>query len=215
MYKYPNGRILIFAKAPVAGEVKTRLQTILTADQCAHLQRKLIERTLDTAINSDICPIELWCSVNTTHPFFSQCRDRYAIPLASQHGDNLGERMFTALQQTLQSADFAIVIGCDCVALNATHLEQAGDSLAQQHYSVVLAPAEDGGYALIGARQADQQLFNNVDWGTDTVLESTRQNLAAMDCQWHELATLWDIDRPSDLQRLRKRNHFGLDLSDL
>ena len=91
-----------------------------------------------------------------------------------------------------------IVIGSDCPALTPSHLRQAADVLREGR-DVVVIPAEDGGYVLIGSRRPQPGLFNGMTWGTDQVMAQTRQRLAHSGLTWRELPPLWDVDRPADL----------------
>lgn len=196
-----GGRLLVFAKAPIPGEVKTRLMPRLDGYACARLQRKLVEHTLQTALAAALCPVELWCAPDYAHPFFAACAAKFNIKLRAQQGNDLGMRMHHALTTTLEYADFALIIGCDCPALDGWYLAQASQALAAG-VPVVLGPAEDGGYVLIGVRRLKSDLFAGIAWGTSTVLDQTRERLRNLECPWRELSPLWDLDRPSDLCRL-------------
>lgn len=198
---YPSGRLLIFAKAPVPGRVKTRLMPRLDAETCARLQRRLIERTLAMAVESALCPTELWCAPDCTHRFLIESARKFHARMRRQRGRDLGTRMHLALSSALVNAQFGIIVGCDCPALDATYLTQACQMLADG-IPVVLGPAEDGGYVLIGARRTTATLFDDIAWGTSAVLEQTRARLKNLNWRWRELAPLWDIDRPDDLTRL-------------
>jgi hypothetical protein len=94
------------------------------------------------------------------------------------------------------------VIGTDCPALTSQHLRAAAEALDQ--VDVVLIPAADGGYVLIGARTAHPELFARIAWGTDTVLSETRKHIAALGLTAVELAPLWDIDTEADLTRMER-----------
>lgn len=198
--RYPNGRILVFAKAPVAGAVKTRLISALGEEGAAALSARLIVRTLDMARGCNAAPVELHVSPDVRHPFFRALPD--APPLSLQRGDDLGERMHAALATALADADFAVLIGTDCPAMDCNYLQQACAALAEGH-DAVLGAAEDGGYVLIGVRRPVPALFDGVEWGSGRVLEQTRQRLVGLGWDWLELPTLWDLDRPEDLARLR------------
>jgi rSAM/selenodomain-associated transferase 1 len=201
MYSYPQGRILVFCKAPQPGLVKTRLQPLLSAAQCAQLHEYLTEHTLQTVLTAKICPVELWFT--DEHPFFADCKKRYALNHHRQRGDTLGQRMANALQQVLQTARFAIIIGTDCPCLHSRHLLAAAECLAGDLYTAVIGPAEDGGYVLVGARQNIPEIFADISWGSNQVLQQTRDRLHNLGITYKELEPLWDIDRPEDLQRLR------------
>jgi hypothetical protein len=94
-----------------------------------------------------------------------------------------------------------VLVGTDCPALTADYLAQAF-ALLDGGADAVVGPAEDGGYILIGLRRTDKRLFDGVAWGTASVLDETRARLAALGWSWQELETLWDVDRPEDLERL-------------
>ena len=96
----------------------------------------------------------------------------------------------------------ALLIGTDCPALTADHLRAAADVL-RAGSDAVLIPAEDGGYVLIGARVPHPALFDAMPWGTAGVMAETRRRLVALGLSWREPATLWDVDVPADLERLR------------
>jgi rSAM/selenodomain-associated transferase 1 len=204
-----HGRLLIFAKAPVPGHVKTRLMPFLDAEGCARLQRRLIERTLEMTANARLCPVELWCAPDCNDPFFATCARRLDVQTRRQQGRDLGMRMHLALSKTLMHAQFGIIIGCDCPSLGAAYLTQACEILADG-IPVVLGPAEDGGYVLIGTRRATAALFDGIAWGTCAVLEQTRARLRSLRWHWVELAPLWDIDRPEDLARLTAKELAAL-----
>lgn len=194
-------RVVVFARAPRPGAVKTRLIPLLGAEAAAALHARLVEHTLATACAAGIGPVELCCAPRTADPFFGCCGDRYAISLAPQAEGDLGARMLDAFERTLPAARRVILIGCDCPALTASHLRQAVHALAEGN-DAVLIPAEDGGYALIGLNRCDALLFHDIEWSSATVMAATRERLHRLQWRWKELETLWDIDRPEDYQRL-------------
>jgi rSAM/selenodomain-associated transferase 1 len=194
-------RLLIFAKAPIEGYVKTRLVPPLSNAEAAALQRMLIEHTLQTARTLSAWNVELWCAPDTSHPFLQQCAQRFGVRLRAQRGDDLGQRMQNALDSALgDGARWPLLIGTDCAAMQSEYLQDAA-AMLEAGNQVVLGPAEDGGYVLIGVRAIDAQLFSNIPWGTSRVLPITQQRLSNV--RWHSMPTLWDVDRPEDLQRLR------------
>jgi len=200
---HPNARLLIFAKAPVAGQVKTRLIPPLSAVEAAQLHARFIRRTLDVACESNLCPVQLWCSPRLHHPFFVDCRRSFPVVLHNQCGGDLGERMRQAAASALTESDYALLIGCDCPTLTTEYLQQALTAL-KKGYNAVLGPAEDGGYVLLGLRHAEPELFSGIAWGTDAVLDSTRSRLRRLQWRWDELPEQWDVDRPEDLVRLSR-----------
>ena len=192
-------RILVLARAPVPGAVKTRLVPALGAAGAAALHARLLERTLATARAVPGAAVELWCTPDLEHPAFAAAA-AHGATLRLQPAGDLGARMHHALASALAAGGTPLLVGCDCPALTVEDFLQAAAALAD--HDVVLAPAEDGGYALIGARRVTPLLFEGVEWGGARVLRQTRARLVALGWRWHELRTLWDVDRPDDLARL-------------
>lgn len=193
--------VIVFAKAPVPGEVKTRLLPALDAEHAAMLHAALTERALMTALDSNADAIELCCAPDDSHSFFQSSAEDFEINLSLQGEGDLGERMLRVLDRALEEYAQAIIIGADCPALSAKHINAAAAALTD--HDSVLTPAEDGGYALIGAKRTHTKMFDAIDWGTGVVLAQQRRNLAACALSWHEMETLWDVDRPDDLARLQ------------
>jgi len=111
--------------------------------------------------------------------------------------------MYRAFKRVLRRHPYAVLIGSDCPALRTADLRAAGRAL-RAGADAVLAPAEDGGYALIGLRRVSRRLFDGIAWGSPRVLAQTRRRLEGLRWRWRELRTLWDVDRPEDVVRLRK-----------
>jgi uncharacterized protein len=191
--------VAILARAPIPGQAKTRLIPALGAEGAANLQRWLLQRTVAMALVADIGPVTLWCAGDPGHADFALCRGFDSVSLALQPPGDLGLRMSEALRQSPTPAG-TLVIGTDCPALGVAHLQDAARRLAD-HEAVVL-PAEDGGYVLIGTRSPPPAVFDDIEWGTDRVMAQTRRRLADLGVGWSEPATLWDVDRPADLERL-------------
>jgi rSAM/selenodomain-associated transferase 1 len=203
-YRYPAGRLLVFARAPVAGAVKTRLAAGIGARAAARFYRELVCATLDTAVGARLAPVELYVTPDTSHPFFRSLTQRWPISARCQQGANLGQRMYSALEHALRDSQFALLIGSDCPVMGADYLDQACREL-QSGKDLIVGPAEDGGYVLIGARRCCQPLFESVPWGTDAVLQVTRARAQSLGLRYAELGVLWDIDTAADLQRWRNR----------
>lgn len=193
--------ILVFAKAPVAGCAKTRLIPLLGAEGAARAQAQLLRRSLATAAAATPRQLQLWCDPDTTHPELQAAAVTFGASLQTQQGADLGARMLHGFRTALADLPFAVCIGTDCPALSAAHLHAAATQL-REGCDAVLAPAEDGGYALIGLRRDEPRLFAGIDWGGPQVLAQTRERLRDCGLRWHELETLWDVDRPADWQRL-------------
>ena len=199
-YCYPDARILIFSKAPVAGKAKTRLIPQLGEQGAADFSARLTCHTVKQAVNSQLCPVQLWCAPDGRHALFQELHESYSIELKQQQGQDLGARMAHALTDTLMEKKVALLIGSDCPAITVDYLEQALQKLSSTT-SCILGPAEDGGYVLVGQSMLNTDMFKNIDWGTSNVLQQTRQHLNADGINYAELSTLWDVDRPADIAR--------------
>jgi rSAM/selenodomain-associated transferase 1 len=195
----PDAALIVFARAAVPGRVKTRLAPLLGERGAARLHVQLVEKTLRTALAARIGRVELYCSPGINSPYFRKIRERFGISLRPQGRGNLGERMYRALRRH----PGAVLIGSDCPALRPSDLRAAQRAL-RAGADAVLSPAEDGGYPLIGLRRVSRRLFDGVSWGSARVLEQTRRRLARLGWRWTELRTLWDVDRPEDVARLRR-----------
>ena len=194
--------LIIFAKAPDPGGVKTRLQPALTPEEGARLQEALI---LDTLALTDSLPVRraLAAPPPLDHPFLVRVGRERSIPLVEQTGETLGDRMRHAFEWGFgRGFQKVVLIGCDAPTLPADFIRQAFDDLDRAPLAV--GPSLDGGYYLIGARPPLVDLFSGVRWGSDQVLIQTLQkvNAGKLDCA---LLPYWyDIDRPADLISLKE-----------
>jgi hypothetical protein len=190
------------AKAPIAGRTKTRLEPLLGASGCARLQTALIRRAaaLDDGTG---------CLAHTPTDAADLIRPLVGprIRLFPQTVGNLGERMAGAVRTAASAAPAGnapvIVIGTDCPVLDRTHLDRAAASLAEGH-DVVLGPAHDGGYYLIGVARPDPRVFAlpTEDWGGPRVAALTAEAVAEAGLSLGYLAPEHDLDTPSDVARL-------------
>jgi uncharacterized protein len=194
---------LVFAKAPIAGEVKTRLIPRLGAAGAAQLHEKLVRHTLTAVRGAALGDIALCCAPDCAHPFFPQCAGEFGALLQPQSTGNLGDRMHAAISQKLAGYARVLLVGTDCPGLDAEALSAAAAGLAPGT-DLVFVPAEDGGYVVIGARRVTPAVFDGIDWGSAEVMQQTRDRLQALGWVWREQPALWDVDRPADLDRLRE-----------
>ncbi|WJW76511.1 TIGR04282 family arsenosugar biosynthesis glycosyltransferase [Thiohalobacter sp. IOR34] len=197
-----RGSLLLFARAPRPGQCKTRLIPALGAEGAAALQARLLEQTLEAALASGVAPLTL-CASPPQDPLFARLARRPGVALRGQGDGDLGARMAAAFGQALEAADWALLIGSDCPVLDADYLRSAARAL-RSGADAVLGPAEDGGYVLIGLRRSAPPLFAGIPWGGESVLDITRRRLDDLGWRRVELETLWDVDRPEDLPRLRR-----------
>jgi len=196
--------LLQFAREPVEGGVKTRMMPHLSAHQACQLHCELVLWTSAQLAASGLGDTELSVAGDPAHPLFTQCSERGIQRISQQRGEDLGERMFVALRDSLQSYGKVVLVGSDCPAIDRGYLEQA--VLGLDAVPVVLGPADDGGYVLIGASSINRALFANMPWGTTRVYAATVSAMRQQGLNWLELPALADVDRPGDLatwQRLR------------
>jgi len=192
--------VIVFAKAPQRGSVKTRLIPLLGAEGAAALHVRLVKHALKTATKASR-PVELHCAPDANDSFFRFCAGHYGVAVKAQVEGDLGARMLAAFTQSLTEHACVLLIGSDCPALTARHLRQADRSL-RDGADAVFIPCEDGGYALIGLQRVEAALFDGMTWGGEHVMADTRARLTALGWRWRELETLWDVDRPEDYTRL-------------
>jgi rSAM/selenodomain-associated transferase 1 len=182
----------IFAKPPYPGSVKTRLIPDIGAAKAASVYRYCLEYTLQVVRASGL-EYQLFLSEACDDVLFQQEEHRL------QKGDDLGQRMYHAFQELLDTAsDGALIIGTDCLDLTPMHLQDAARSLAD--HELVLIPALDGGYALIGCTTIEPGLFRDLRWSTDKVYHQTVTNAQRLNYRVASLETLRDIDTLQDLE---------------
>ena len=191
--------VAVLAKAPIPGFAKTRLIPTLGEAGAALLQARLIERAVTTAADAELGPVTLWATPDAGDFVFARLGSRLGIRLARQGDGDLGARMLAAIAATDAPT---LVIGTDCPALSADHLRQAAEIL-RGGTDVVIFPARDGGYVLIGMREPHPALFADMRWCSPDVLAQTRHRLQQCGLTWQEPLTLWDLDMAADLERLR------------
>ena len=181
----------IFARPPVPGTVKTRLIKGIGAKKATAVYRYCLQHAIAVALESKL-PLQLYLTDYSDDVLFD------GLASCLQTDGDLGERMLHALQEQLQTADAAIIIGSDCLDLSSQHLHEAATAL--QNHDIVLLPAVDGGYALIGCRRIAGELFQQVSWSTDQVLQQTMANAKALGYRLCLLESVRDIDTLHDLE---------------
>lgn len=199
----PPWALVVFAKAPIPGHSKTRLVPPLTADQAARLHAAFVSDVLERT-----APLDkdrgwaryLACAPDTRDAFLAACARRVGATLLTQGDGDLGERLARVMRDLLHRHQGVIVIGTDSPTLPVAVLDEARSRLAEN--DVVLGPAEDGGYYLIGLTGFVASLFQDIPWGTHRVLAETLAKMAPR--QPALLRSWYDIDRPADLVRLRR-----------
>lgn len=176
--------------------MKTRLATVLGDDRACALHRAFV---LDLADRLASLPFDvIWAYTPAAAPFPALLPNARCV---AQVGDDLGARMAHAVAAAFaEDATPVLVIGADVPHVPAAYLEEAAEMVATR---VVVGPAEDGGYYLIGLARPIPELFAHVPWGSDAVLETTRERALGLGLAMHLLPSTFDIDEPVDLERLR------------
>jgi rSAM/selenodomain-associated transferase 1 len=195
-------RVAIFARWPAAGRVKSRLSPALPAALACDLYRAMLEDTLQAVADSGVRERFLfWADSPRERDVFA---DPNGVVVRSQQGPGLGERLGQAFDELLAGPeDRAVVVGADCPDLEPTIVREAFDLLESR--DVVVGPASDGGYFLIGLRRAAPRLFEGVAWGTGRVLDQSLERAKRSGLATALLGGLADLDTPDDLIRFVAR----------
>lgn len=201
-YKYPDTRIVIFAKAPIAGLSKTRLQPELSPEQSAALQTKLITHICHIASDSQLCPVELWCTPDINHPVFASIASKLNLHRYQQQGDSLGERLLHCLQTAPQQS--TLILGTDCPYLEKNHLDQLISAINQDNKDISIIPAHDGGYVALACQGLTTSLFEDISWGSDQVYQQTIAAANKQQLKIKALLPLSDVDRYADYLEMCK-----------
>ncbi len=203
----PRIVVQLFAKAPVAGRVKTRLIPALGEEAAASLAARMLAKTLNECRQALVQPVadytltaELWASPNIVSADWCGVDIPAEMAVFRQCEGGLGARMATGVSHGLERADGVILIGSDCPELTAASLHWAAENLLS-HDSVMI-PSVDGGYALLGVRRYLSSLFADMPWSTERVASLTRQRLAACAMVLVERPAVHDIDEAADLAYL-------------
>lgn len=193
-----QGVLLIqFAREPLPGRVKTRMLTEMSPEQACELHRELVYWTSQVLTGAHLGRVELSVTGNVRSPLFLQCQELGVKAINRQIGKDLGERMYNALAAGLDRYSKVILVGSDSPQIDRDYLQGAITALDDSE--VVLGPAQDGGYVLIGVRDLDKRWFEGVEWGTANVYAETLARFVLTSANWQHLEMLQDIDRPEDL----------------
>ena len=196
--------LYLFAKAPVPGKVKTRLQPHLSEQRSAELAQLMLCRIVDTVVRYWPGELILAISPGRGHPVFDQLVNLYGISIVIQRGASLGDRMLNVLGRGISESGSAVVMGCDVPQIGADILQQCHVSL--ENGRNVAGPATDGGFYLLGLTQFDEHIFEGVVWGGDTVWARLSENASELGLELETLDRLRDIDNWNDLCWLADRD---------
>lgn len=193
--------LLVFAKEPVPGQVKTRLAATVGAERAAAVYRELTAVTLAHAAQACregiVGRLELWCAPDARSPYFATLAAAHGATLHSQGDGDLGARMAAAITDALARASAVLLVGTDCPTIDGEYLRCARAALAD--HDAVIGPAADGGYVLIGA--TCPLPFSAVRWSTAHARDDTIAGFARASRRFASLPERWDVDDAAGLAR--------------
>jgi hypothetical protein len=189
--------LMLFAREPIAGQVKTRLQPDYSPEQAAEIAAFMIRATVELAVSAWPGDIMLYVWPGTDHLLFHRLTSEFHIRLMPQADGDLGVKMLDALRAGIARKGSAAVMGCDVPHCGWDVVDQANSWLARGKN--VLGPTDDGGYYFIGLQEARPELFQDMPWGSDRVLEMTLARAEKLGIEFELLKTLRDIDTAADL----------------
>jgi rSAM/selenodomain-associated transferase 1 len=189
-----NNLLLIFIKNPEPGKVKTRLAATIGNNKAYQIYLKLLKHTIRAAQDVDADKQVWYSALIDSDDFISEPEFEKKL----QRGKNLGARMLHAFKNGFnEDYDNIVIIGSDCPDVNPVLLEQAFIELRK--HDLVIGPSADGGYYLLGMNTLREELFSDIDWSTERVLEQTLEKAKSLSLSVTRLPELNDIDTIEDL----------------
>ncbi|MFT6716417.1 MAG: rSAM/selenodomain-associated transferase 1 [Saprospiraceae bacterium] len=190
-----DNQLIIFAKNPVLGKVKTRLAATVGNQKALEIYKELLAYTCAICSKANANKFVFYSDFIDEQDLWNETKHKKKL----QWGNDLGKRMANAFEETLNNDSKAIIIGTDCKELTPEIINQAFGAL--EYVDVVLGPAVDGGYYLIGMKNLNMNLFNDISWSTSQVLDQTINKMNKEKLSYLLLKTLSDIDTEEDLKR--------------
>jgi uncharacterized protein len=193
--------LIIFAKSPIPGKVKTRLTPLITPTKAAELYEAFIADTISTALKLKCERITVAYSPGYAEKTFHGLCGQ-SIDYLPQKGQNLGERMKNAFKRSFDKGfERTVIIGTDSPTLPLSYIRDAFDAL--EKVPVTIGPTFDGGYYLIGLSEQEDALFDNIEWSTSSVFSQTLARIKTANRQLCILPPWYDVDTPDSLEFLR------------
>ncbi len=193
--------LIIFAKRPIPGKVKTRLIPYITPTEAAELYKAFVTDIICNAHKLECDQVTIaYTPSNAEAAFHSICGQ--SVNYLPQKGHDLGERMQNAFLDSFENGPKrTVIIGTDSPTLPLTYIRKAFDALKE--VPVTIGPTFDGGYYLIGLSEQDDAVFEGVDWSTSRVFSQTLARIQAINKQLYVLPPWYDVDTPDNLEFLR------------
>jgi len=192
--------LYLFAKAPVPGNVKTRLQPRLGSEGCAALAVQMLYQSIKKIANHWPGKFVLCVTPDQENPHFMSLSDHYRCEVIRQSGSNLGDRILGALGHGIAESGAAVVMGCDVPQITGRVIADAWEHMQQGEN--IVGPTFDGGFYLLGLHALRQEIFEGIEWGEDTVMDQLQRQTEQIGVSIRRLAILRDIDRWEDLKWL-------------
>ena len=190
--------LIIFVKNPIKGEVKTRLGKTIGDERALNIYIELLERTRDVSFGLRCSKAVFYSKKVVDLDMFEPSEYLKYV----QEGNDLGERMMNAFALAFRREyERVLLIGSDCYELSALEIEKAFQSLSEK--DVVIGPAHDGGYYLLGMKKVHKEIFEGKPWSTSNLLLDTILEMKNSGLQYDLLNTLSDIDTEEDLNKFR------------
>ncbi|GJL80014.1 MAG: hypothetical protein NPINA01_30030 [Nitrospinaceae bacterium] len=205
MTKTRTKAIILFARDPVIGQVKTRLQPLLDPESVLKLYTCFLNDSIEKICKLESADRFIGVTPSDLSGFFSRLDNESALQIFTQEGKDLGEKMSRAFKERFREGyEQVVIIGSDSPSLPVAYIEQALNSKKD----LTIGPSTDGGYYLIGMSQKPVNVFEGVAWGSDKVLAQTLERIKKNGSSLELLPPWYDVDRPEDLKFLE--THLGL-----
>ena len=186
--------VIILIRNPVLGCVKTRLAADIGSLNALNVYKTLLSYTRNITNSIDSSRLLFYSDfIDFNDDWEDGIYQKYL-----QSGNDFGEKMLNAFNIALTQHELVVIIGSDCFELNSEIIELAFKKL--KYFDVVIGPAKDGGYYLMGLKRVYPELFQGKSWSTDSVLSETIDTLKELDLTYHLLPLLGDIDTLQDLK---------------
>lgn len=196
--RLPTKTVIVFAKAPIAGQVKTRLAVDLGNEEALHIYRTLGRRTVDALRGG---PYRLIVYVDRPDPVAIESVRCWlgseGLDFRVQSEGDLGHRMYTAFEECLGESDSVCIVGTDIPGIDRSTVQAAFEGLSE--HDLTLGPSTDGGYYLVAMQRSMRDLFTDVPWSTDSVLSTTLERAASLGVTVSLLGLKTDVDTASDV----------------
>jgi len=186
--------LIIFYRNPELGKVKSRLAVTIGEERALAIYLLMAAHARTTALTIPVDKVVYYSRFIDTEDNWLNSDFQKRL----QYGEDLGAKMKNGFEESFSAGyESVCIIGTDCLELTNDILKEAFESL--KRHDAVVGPAVDGGYYLLGMNKMIPELFNNKKWSTSTVRDDTIEDLKLLQCSYHLLPVLHDVDRESDL----------------